>query len=159
MTTDFERALAITLKFEGGWYAGNLPGDPNPTMRGVIQKTYDAWRKEHGFPTRSVREIADDELADIYRRKFWEKASCGLESWPLNALMFDWAVNSGPKHALNGLIRVFDDPKLYLEVRWAFLENLMAKRPSTRVFRKGWARRVNALCKVAGVPSVAKEKV
>ena len=42
---NFERCLAITLKWEGGY--SNHPDDPGgPTMRGIIQREYDAWRKK-----------------------------------------------------------------------------------------------------------------
>ncbi len=46
-TDNFERCLAITLKWEGGY--SNHPDDPGgPTMRGIIQREYDAWRRKHG---------------------------------------------------------------------------------------------------------------
>lgn len=155
---DFERALAVTLRFEGGWYPGTRKGDPNPTMKGITQNTYNGWRTYRGQNVRSVRQIDDEELRDIYRRRFWDRSACGLGSWPMNLLIFDWAVNSGTTHAVKNLDRVDMNPRVYLVRRWAFLENLMVKRPATKVFRKGWARRVDALCKEAGVQPVAKEK-
>lgn len=151
----FVRALAITLPFEGGYYPGHLAGDPNPTMKGITQNTYTAWRKSRGLPAQPVRQIGDEEVHVIYKTRFWDRASCGNMAWPLCALVFDWAVNSGPKHAITGLARAGADPAAYLTHRWAFLENLMARRPATQVFRRGWARRVNHLCTVAGVPPCA----
>ena len=44
---NFEHCLAITLKWEGGY--SNHPDDPGgPTMRGIIQREYDAWRTRQG---------------------------------------------------------------------------------------------------------------
>ena len=40
---NFQRCLTVTLKWEGGY--SNHPDDPGgPTMRGIIQREYDAWR-------------------------------------------------------------------------------------------------------------------
>ncbi len=72
---NFERCLAITLKWEGGY--SNHPDDPGgPTMRGIIQREYDAWRKRHGGRLRPVRQIEEDELQAIYRTEYWDAMGC-----------------------------------------------------------------------------------
>jgi lysozyme family protein len=54
--TPLERALGFTLRadIEGGYYDGAGSHDPNPTMRGVTQRTYNEWRRDRGLPTREV---------------------------------------------------------------------------------------------------------
>ena len=60
MKSNFERALAVVLRFEGGW--SNHPRDPGgATMKGVTQKVYDRWRSKRGEPTQSVRTITEVE--------------------------------------------------------------------------------------------------
>ena len=50
---NFERCLAVTLKWEGGY--SNHPDDPGgPTMQGIIQREYDAWRRKQGKRPRPV---------------------------------------------------------------------------------------------------------
>lgn len=96
-------ALDETLAHEGGWYDGTQPHDPNPTMRGVTQRTYDAFRRRRGVPWRSVREIADVELEAIYRG-YWDGAALDTVATagaPLTAItLFDHAVNAGPGRAV-----------------------------------------------------------
>ena len=74
-SNNFERCLAITLKWEGGY--SNHPDDPGgPTMQGIIQREYDAWRKKHGKRSRPVSQIEEDELQTIYRQEYWDAMAC-----------------------------------------------------------------------------------
>ena len=67
-TGNFDKCLTRTLVHEGGW--SNHPKDPGgATMRGVIQRVYDGYRDRKGLGRRSVRQITDDELKEIYRRR------------------------------------------------------------------------------------------
>lgn len=97
----FDEALAFTLSHEGGWYDGTGAHDPNPTMKGVTQKTYDAWRKRQGYPPASVRHITNAELRDIYFAGYWRGTPSALEeTFPIcSVALFDHAVNAGPKMA------------------------------------------------------------
>lgn len=103
--TDFDKALVIILKHEcaPACRAGNRaacfvndPDDPGgATQCGIIQRTYDAYRDSKGLPHQTVANMSDPERAQIYERRFWEKASCGKMNWPLNLVHFDTAVNHG----------------------------------------------------------------
>jgi len=100
----FKDTLGKTLEHEGGWYDGSQPHDPNPTMRGVTQATYDAYRVRVGQPKRSVKLITHGELEDVYR-SYWT-AVRGDDLPPLTATqVFDHAVNAGPKVAIQCLQR------------------------------------------------------
>ena len=89
--TPIERiAYAETALQEGGWYDGKQAHDPNPTMQGVTQKTYESF----GFKG-SVQFMTEDQRAMIYRA-YWTAAECDLFG-PLTApLVFDHAFNGGP---------------------------------------------------------------
>jgi lysozyme family protein len=97
-TSNFDRALAWVLKIEGGWYDGTNPRDRNPTMHGIIQKTYDRWRKASGKSTQSVKDIGLEEVASIYRVLYWTKGKCDRlaeKSEIIACIHFDACINHG----------------------------------------------------------------
>jgi lysozyme family protein len=105
--TPLERALGFTLRedIEGGWYDGSGSHDPNPTMRGVTQRTYDAWRSDRGLPIRSVRDIAAEEVRTIAAERYWLPAGCSRLPPDLAVAHFDAAYNMGPTAAIKVLQR------------------------------------------------------
>lgn len=95
MKNNFEIALKKVLVHEGGW--SDHPRDPGgATNRGVIQRTYDAYRRNKGLPTRSVRFLETAELNEIYRRQYWDVVKGDLLPPGIDYVLFDGAVNSGP---------------------------------------------------------------
>ena len=94
---NFARALAATLKFEGGYV--NHPADPGgPTNMGVTQATLSAWRG-HRVSVADVRALARPEVAAIFRRNYWELTGCDHLPAGLDIAVFDYAVNSGVPRA------------------------------------------------------------
>jgi lysozyme family protein len=142
-SANFEKCLAITLKWEGGY--SNNPDDPGgPTMRGVIQREYDAWRKKHGKSGRPVRQIEETELRTIYRDEYWNACGCDELAAGLDLCVFDAAVNSGPGRAKEWLRKSKDldgskDIDSFCDERLEFLQHLGRL---WRVFGAGWRRRV-----------------
>lgn len=103
MTTVREQAIAFVLTHEGGWWPGG-PRDPNPTMQGVTQRTYDEFRRERGHVPRSVREITGEERDAIYTQ-FWDASQADhLPPRPAVA-HFSFAFNAGPTAAAKTLQR------------------------------------------------------
>lgn len=99
---NFLKAKAFTMVVEGGWYDGKSPGDPNPTMHGIIQKTYDDYRSAKGLSLQSVQLISDAEVGDIYW-EYWLKAQCpiiSLVSSRISTICFDTGFNSGEVTAI-----------------------------------------------------------
>lgn len=134
---NFERCLAITLKWEGGY--SNHPDDPGgPTMRGITQREYDAWRRKQGKRTCTVRELGDDELREIYRSKYWDAMDCGALAAGMDLCVFDAAVNSGVARAREWYAQA-QEIDAYCDLRLAFLQGLGRL---WRVFGTGWRRRV-----------------
>lgn len=55
---DFQKCLAVTLKFEGG--NDDDPRDPGGrTSRGILQREYDRYRDARGLPRGDVWRAAD----------------------------------------------------------------------------------------------------
>lgn len=100
MSSDFNAALAETLGHEGGDYHP-LPGasDQNPTHKGVTQSTYDRYCDTEGKPHRSVYDIQDFEVNEIYK-KYWDGAHCDSLPQLLALCAFDMSINAGPVHAI-----------------------------------------------------------
>jgi lysozyme family protein len=134
---NFERCLAVTLKWEGGY--SNHPDDPGgPTMRGIIQREYDLWRKQHGKQVRPVRQIDESEFRDIYRSEYWDAMDCDHLAAGFDLCVFDAAVNSGVARAREWAGQA-KDIEGFCDLRLAFLKGLGRL---WRVFGAGWRRRV-----------------
>lgn len=107
MKGNFDVFLAPLLKIEGGVADRPLKDDPGGlTNKGVTWKVYDAYRASKGLPKRSVRQITNAEVREIYQGQYW---------WPIRGddlppgldwAVFDFAVNSGPGRAIKELQRI-----------------------------------------------------
>lgn len=166
MRENLEAALKHVLQHEGGYV--NHPKDPGgATNRGVTQRVYDAYRDRKGQSRRSVRAITADEVADIYKRQYWDAIRGDDLPSGLDYAMFDYAVNSGPRRAAQDLQRevgvavdgvignvslaavqkadVYDLIDRLCARRMRFLKGL--RHWST--FGKGWTRRVTDVLEIA----------
>lgn len=175
----FKDALVFTLRWEGGFV--DHPADPGGrNNKGVTQRVYDAWRRRQGLTQRDVKLIQDAEVHAIYASDYWIPPRCDLLSRPLDLAQFDTAVNMGPKRAVRFLQKALgcdvdgefgpsteravseckpgDAVVKYCDIREAFYEQIMQKKPSQSVFLKGWMNRLNSLRREAGVPGFASER-
>lgn len=172
--TPFEKALAFTLKWEGGYV--NDPRDPGgATNYGITQTTFSAWQRLKGLALRSVAKITRREVGEIYRERYWNACRCDeIPSWEIAVLLFDFAVHSGPKRAIrrlqsiigaeaDGIIgpetlghlrRISGQPITtghicgrYLAERLSFLRCLS----TWRHYGRGWSRRLRDLAALVGV--------
>ncbi|RWE83174.1 MAG: N-acetylmuramidase, partial [Mesorhizobium sp.] len=99
-----QESLARVLAHEGGY--SNHPADPGGvTMKGVTQRVYDAYRRSKGLATRSVKGITGQELFDIYDRQYWDAVKGDQLPAGVDYVVFDGAVNSGPKQSIIWLQR------------------------------------------------------
>ncbi len=154
----FSACLACTLREEGG--LSNDPGDPGGlTNKGVTHATYDAYRAGKALYPRSVAQITDAEIQDIYLTGYW--SAIGAESLPagVDLSAFDYAVNSGPGKARQALAKAMDGQASVATIidriatgRLSFMHALR----TWGAFGKGWAARVArieaASLKMAGLP-------
>lgn len=148
----FRAALVWLRPIEGGWWSGGR-SDPNPTMKGITQKTYNAFRRKKGLPLQSVRLVVDEEHNEIYRTGYWLAAGCHLLPAPLALVHFDAAVNHGVRNAARLKARIngsAEDPAQdYIRVRRAFYEAIIARNPDLEPNRLGWKRRMDKLARAA----------
>jgi lysozyme family protein len=169
MKESYEQALRFVigtgkgrdLGWEGGYV--NHPKDPGgATNRGVTQATYDLWRKSQGLPKQSVKGISPQEVASIYKNKYWAVIRGDELPVGVDMAMFDFAVNSGPSRAakfLQSLLRLPADGiigpntlRAANEKALGLTEALCDERlrwlhtlPTFATFGKGWTRRVTDL--------------
>jgi lysozyme family protein len=164
-------ALEFTLKWEGGYV--NHPNDPGgETYRGITKRSHadwPGWAKIRILePTRNaiIPELEAD-VREFYREHYWNPVR-GDELPPLVATsVFDHAVHSGVARASRALQRKIGVPvdgrigphTIKATWRWCdelgavdligyrkrWLEALAKKRPSLRVFARGWQRRIDDL--------------
>lgn len=118
---DFNRAVAITLAHEGG-LVDNPFDRGGRTNYGVTQAVWFTWLDRLGEPRRPVDDITVQEARDIYHRNYWQAAHCDDFEWPVSLLLFDAAVNHGPKASIRVMQRtlgVLDDGLVGRDTRGA----------------------------------------
>ena len=155
----FPQALKMVLHHEGGW--ADHPADPGgATMKGVTLATFS---KHLGRPATKdeLRAIKDEHLHEIYKRGYWDKASCDAMPAGVDLVVFDMAVNGGPGRAaklLQQVVGVTPDGGIgpmtlaavaskpaadtivgFSNARRDFYRSL----PTFATFGKGWLRRVD----------------
>lgn len=163
--------IPMLQKFEGGW--SNHPADRGgATMCGITYKTFSAWRKRKKQPEPSLddlRNISQEEWADIFISLYWNKWKANLiNNQSIANILVDFAWGSGPitairyiqKHVLNvsadgicgpitlNAINQFPNQQLLFDMikaaRLAFVDQLVERNPTQKVFLRGWRNRINA---------------
>jgi lysozyme family protein len=174
MDRNFERALPLVLKHEGGF--ANHPKDPGgATMKGVTLATFRRYKP--GASVADLKAISAAMLGRIYRDGYWNKVRGDDLPSGVDYAVFDFAVNSGPGRAaeyLQAIAGVAPDgeigPKTLAAVakldpaavinslcnrRMAFLQRLK----TWPTFKDGWTSRVADVRKKAlamvGAPSTS----
>lgn len=100
---DFALFYRLTLTEERDGVFTDNPNDPGgATKSGVIQTTYDDWRRRQHLVPQSVRLMDQAEQRAIYL-EFWEACYGHVLPAPLNGVTFDFAVNASPRRALKRL--------------------------------------------------------
>jgi lysozyme family protein len=148
--SNFEKCLAVTLKFEGGdVHHAKDPG--GATSRGVTQATYDAYRRDKKQPKGSVFAMSNSERDEIYREGYWHRCGCDDAPRGVDLVLFDYSVNSGPGRASRVWARAKNEPTSLAQIhyicneRMGFLKGLK----TWPHFGRGWTRRVEACRKQA----------
>lgn len=140
MRANFDRSLAFTLKWEGGYV--NHPKDPGgATNKGITLNTLRRYMP--GATVSNLKSISNDLVKRIYRDGYWNDARCDTLATGVDGAVFDYAVNSGPAAARKSLMAVLGGPD------HETVKKLCARRLSIyRTFKhwvtfgKGWTNRV-----------------
>lgn len=169
MNDNFESSLKHLLAHEGGW--SDHPSDPGgATMKGVTLQVFREFKRNPHITKEELRNISDEDLASLYKKRYWDACRCDELVSGLDYTVFDCAVNSGPGRAIKFLqscVGVNPDGgfgsvtmaavaqfqkdvaktlvKEYCEKRLDFLQSLK----TYEVFGKGWKRRVEEVEKTS----------
>lgn len=158
MNRNFQRALSLVLKHEGGF--SNHAQDPGgATNKGITIATYRRYINRKGAPD-DLRRITDEQVATVYRKHYWDKVKADDLPSGVDYAVFDFAVNSGPSRAakyLQAVTGVKQDgiigPETIAAATWsdpgatinALCDNRMKFLRGLKTwptFGKGWTSRV-----------------
>lgn len=157
---DFNKSLTKVLLWEGGKVDDK--DDPGGrTAYGITQRVYSVY-----YPG-DVWDATSQQVATIYKTAYWKKINGdAIHSQSVAELLMDFAVNSGVQTAskkIQALVGVEQDgqigsktvkainekdPKILFnalhDVRAAYYKAIVAKRPTSQKYLKGWMNRLNS---------------
>jgi lysozyme family protein len=159
---NFPQCLAKVLVHEGGW--SDHPADPGgATMRGITLATFRSFYKNNRLSKDDLRKITDAQIAEIYRKRYWDAVKGDDLPAGVDYAVFDFGVNSGPSRAVKFLQRIVGTAqdgvigpqtltavnrtgapeviRLLCDARLAWLKTLS----TFATFGRGWTTRVNAV--------------
>jgi hypothetical protein len=138
----FQKALAHVLKAEGG-YSDHPSDTGGKTMKGITQGEYNRYLKKKGQSSKSVKDISQVEMEDIYYNDYWKASGSdqiATSNQALAMVHFDTTVNMGLGRSKELLAKSGGDANKYLELREQKYREF-ASKGSQRVFLKGWLNR------------------
>jgi lysozyme family protein len=153
----FDKAFALTVGVEGGYC--NDPADPGGETKYGISK--------RAHPDIDIKALTLDQAKDIYRRDYWQAASCDSMPERIGHLVFDCAVHHGVKTAIKLLqraLKVADDGEFGPITRGTLTARdtnetanlLMAERAvymttcsAWPTFKRGWLKRCFEIARAA----------
>ena len=160
----YEKLIPTVLKFEGGF--ANHPSDPGgATNSGVTLSTF---RSVYG-KDKTVQELKNmtmEQWEYIFKTRFWDRWKADdIDNQAIANLLVDWLWASGvygikyPQEVLGvktdgivGLktlaaINYYPNKKELFEKLWnrrkKHFEDIVKNRPKSKVFLKGWLRRLS----------------
>lgn len=158
MRVNLGPTLDFVLQWEGGF--SNHPDDAGGrTFAGISEAAHpDVW---------ADGVVTADEVRDTYRNEYWNRINGDDLPSPLDMVLMDYAVHSGPGRAVREMQDLLDvtrdgdvgprtlavirrhSPDLLARAllgrRALRLHRIADRRPSQQVFLNGWLRRVSAL--------------
>ena len=150
----FTKCVTVVLRNEGGYV--NNPADPGgETNMGIAKKFY---------PDEDIKNMTKDRAIEIYYKDYWSPMHLEkLHGEDLILHIFDHGVNCGIRTSiklLQAVAGVDEDGYIgpltayfvnsykgdiyneFINARILFYNNLVIKRPTLKVFLKGWLNRV-----------------
>ena len=108
MKENFNLCLQLLLEHEGGYV--DHPMDPGgATNFGVTRVVYEKYLGRN-VTKDEVKAMKADEVADIYKRKYWDKVRGDQLPSGLDWCVFDFAVNAGVSRASKNLQKFIGTP-------------------------------------------------
>jgi lysozyme family protein len=112
---------------------------------GITHATYDAYRARKGLPKQDVWRISDQEIAEIYKKEYWDPVHGDQLKTGVDLAVFDYAINSGPAKAYKARIAASDCPDATGRIHKICAERLSfmhALGSSWARFGAAWGKRV-----------------
>lgn len=146
----FETAFRFTIGAEGG-YVNDVRDPGGETNWGISKRSY---------PGVDIKSLTLDQAQAIYKRDYWQQASCERMPPKIAIAVFDAAVHHGPKTAIKLLqraLKVADDGEygrithgtLQSRDTNETLELLLSERaiylttcPAWPTYKRGWLKRL-----------------
>ena len=177
MRRNFDECLDFVLRAEGG-FSDHVDDPGGATNMGITRATL-AGVRGHAVSRADVRALTREQATEIYRSLYWRAVRGDELPAGVDMVLFDHAVNSGPKAAIrtlqgalgfkqNGLLtlRCVDaaqgsDHAALVRKLCAARMNFLRRLSTWIVFRRGWTARLEALERDAlamcgrGAPPVA----
>ena len=160
----YDKLIPTVLKFEGGF--ANHPSDPGgATNSGVTLSTF---RSVYGKDktVQDLKNMTNEQWEHIFKTRFWDRWKADdIDNQAIANLLVDWLWASGvygikyPQEVLGvktdgivGLktlaaINYYPNKKELFEKLWnrrkKHFEDIVRNRPQSKVFLKGWLRRLS----------------
>ena len=101
MQSNFNKSLEMLLAHEGGF--SNHSQDPGGmTNLGVTARVWEEW-VGHPVDEKQIRALTPQDVAPLYKRKYWDACRADELVSGLDYAIFDFAVNSGVGRAVKTL--------------------------------------------------------
>ncbi len=151
----FETAFRFTLGHEGG-YVNDVRDPGGETKFGISKRSY---------PGVDIKSLTLDQAQAIYKRDYWDEASCERMPPKIAIAVFDAAVHHGPKTAVKLLqraLKVADDGEYgrithgtlqsrdtneTLELMLAHRAVYLTTCPAWPTYKVGWLKRLFSLAR------------
>lgn len=136
MTKRFLDIMPFIFEWEGGY--DNDPDDPGGETKYGIDK--------RSHPKEDIRNLTKERAKEIYWHEYWQKFGCEALPHPLGEAAFNCNVNCGNGRTAKILASIHPDTaKGFVAEQEAFYHRLVAARPRSRKYLKGWLNRSNSL--------------
>lgn len=163
--TKAEYIARFIKRWEGGW--ANDPDDSGGcTLSGVTIGTYRMYFGEDKT-CKDLKNMTEKEWVYCFKKGFyWPCKADSIQNWSLALLIVDHAWMSGVKSSIKRIQRVigteadgiigpktlkilneFPEDSFYKiwEMRTRYYDNIIAKNPVKKKYKKGWLNRLNSI--------------
>jgi len=131
MKENFDKAIEIVLRFEGG-YVHNAKDPGGETKYGISKKAY---------PGEDIVNMTQEKAKELYRKDYWDKIDGDALGSPLDIVALDTAVLCGVG-AAREMVAAAGRWEDLLFARLEYHTRKVKQNPNLATFLRGWVNRV-----------------
>ena len=140
---DAKKLIPFILKWEGGF--ANHPNDKGgATNKGITIATFRQYMGQDAT-VEQLKAMTDEQWETIFKKGFWFPFKGDyITNQSIANICVDWAWGSGTRTAIKNA----NSKKLFEKIksaRLAFVEAIVRRDPTQKVFLKGWRNRINSI--------------